>query len=139
MIHPLQNNPCTRHSCISGTWGLLWNVPKLLGIPSGTQGFAGRPQDVPDRFQGHFGRILGMFWADFRDFLGRFQGFSGQISGIFWAYIFRFDNHGNWWLDNMIIFPIHYFCIALNLNLLYKLQLKTWFLYDGFQFGFLVI
>jgi hypothetical protein len=32
-----------------------------------------------------------------------------------------------------------FFCIALNLNLLYKLQLKTWVLYDGFQFGFLVI
>jgi hypothetical protein len=33
-------------------------------------------------------------------------------------------------------FSIHFFHITLNLNLLYKLQLKTWVLYDGFDLGF---
>jgi len=61
-----------------------------------------------------------MFWEDFRDVLGRFWGCSS------------FDN-GHWWMDNMIIFPIHFFRIILNLNLtMYKLQLKSM----GFDLGF---
>jgi hypothetical protein len=77
---PPQKNPRTRRSRVPGTWGPLGNLPKLLETPSGTWGLAGRPQDVPDRFQGHFRPISGMFSADFRDFLGRFRGYSEHIS-----------------------------------------------------------
>ena len=58
---PPQKNPRTRHSHVPGTWGLLENLPKLLGTPLGTRGLVGRPQDVPDRFQGRSGQILKMF------------------------------------------------------------------------------
>jgi len=84
MLHrgpfPPQRKLHTCHSSISGTWGTLGNVPKLLGTSSRTWGFAGRPQDIPGRFQGHSGQILGRFQADFRSVLGRFWGYSGHIS-----------------------------------------------------------
>ena len=86
------------------------------------------------------------FQTDFRDAFGRFQGFSGQISGIFWEF-FR-DNPSTelqFWQSWILMieqydqFSHSFFWNALNLNFLYKLQLKTWVLYDEFHFGFLVI
>ena len=56
-----KKNPRTCRSHIPGTWRPLGNLPKLLGTPLGTRGLAGRPQDVPDRFQGRSGQILRMF------------------------------------------------------------------------------
>lgn len=121
----------THVSCISGFWGHLdpyktspncWGlqqglgdflaVPKLMGTSTGTWGPPDRPQYVLDRFQGRSEQISGMVLADFKDFLDRFQGCFGQISGIIQAYSFSFDNQGHWWLNNMIIFPVHYFCNA---------------------------
>ena len=51
----------TRRSRVPGTWGPLGNLPKLLGTSLGTRGLAGRPQDVPDRFQGRYEQISRMF------------------------------------------------------------------------------
>ena len=51
---PPQKNPRTHRPRVPGTWGPLGNLPKLLGTSLGTRGLAGRPQDVPDRFQGRY-------------------------------------------------------------------------------------
>jgi hypothetical protein len=58
---PPQKNPRTRRPRVPGTRGPLGNLPKLLGTPLGTRGLVGRPQDVPDRFQGRSEQILRMF------------------------------------------------------------------------------
>jgi hypothetical protein len=85
MLHENLSPPKNLHahcSCVSRAWGLLGNIPKLLGTPSGTRGLVGRPQDVPGRFWGRSKQISGMCWVDFKDFLGRFQRYSEHISSV---------------------------------------------------------